>query len=182
MKLIVGLGNPGKKYENTRHNVGFKVIEILSERLNIKVNKKECFSLIGKNEEVILAKPQTFMNSSGEAVSCLCKKFNVKSADLVLIYDDIDLPLGKIRIRSKGSSGGHKGVESVLNNLNTEDFIRVRIGILNKIKPKDVVNFVLSEFDEEEKKVVYDSILKAVEAIIFLKDSNNIELTMNKFN
>ncbi|MFH1825019.1 MAG: aminoacyl-tRNA hydrolase [Candidatus Firestonebacteria bacterium] len=182
MKLIIGLGNPGRKYEDTKHNIGFKVIDILADKLNIKINKKECFSIVGERKEVVLAKPQTFMNLSGESVVCLCKKYNLKSNDLILIYDDLDLPLGEIRIRQRGSSGGHKGVESVINKLNTGEFIRVRIGIRGKVKPKDAVNFVLSEFDKNERKIIQESILKAVEAIIFLKDNNNIELTMNRFN
>lgn len=167
MILVVGLGNPGKKYEKTRHNVGTRTIDEL-EVLNLK--------------NVILVKPKTFMNESGKAVKPLIEKYKIKPEDLIVIHDDIDLPLEKIRIVKNRGSAGHKGVESIIKELKTENFIRFRIGIQPRSgKPKNPENFVLQKFNKEEKKIVEEVIKKTAEAIeLFLKEG--LEKTMNKFN
>ncbi len=167
MFLIVGLGNPGKKYEDTKHNIGSRVINEL-KLLNLT--------------NVVLAKPTTFMNESGKAVKGLINKFQIPNSKLIVIHDDIDLPLGKIRISESSGSAGHKGVESIIKELKTKDFIRFRIGIMPETgKPKNVENFVLRKFTKEEEKIIEEVIKKTAKAIeFFLKDG--LEKTMNEFN
>ena len=167
MILIVGLGNPGKKYQDTRHNIGFGVIDKL-QSLNLK--------------KVILAKPKTFMNLSGKAVKSLIKKYKIPTANLWVIHDDIDLPLGKIRIVKNRGAAGHKGVESIIKELGTKNFVRFRIGIQPKFgKPKNPERFVLQKFNKEEEKIVKEVIKKTAEAIeMILKEK--IEKAMSKFN
>ncbi len=167
MILIVGLGNPGKKYEKTRHNVGTRAIDEL-EVLGLK--------------NVILVKPNTFMNESGKAVKPLIDKYKIKPGDLIVIHDDIDLPLEKIRIVRNRGSAGHKGVESIIKELKTENFIRFRIGIQPRPgKPKNPENFVLQKFNKKEEKIVKEVIQKTVFAIeIVLKEG--LGKAMNEFN
>jgi PTH1 family peptidyl-tRNA hydrolase len=181
MKLVIGLGNPGGKYLKTRHNSGFMVVDEMSGRLNIKVTREECFSVLGANKELMLAKPQTFMNNSGEAAVCLLRKFEIAAKDLIVIYDDIDLPLGKLRIRSGGTSGGHRGVDSIIEHLGIPDFLRVRVGISGEKKPDDAVRFVLSEFTKAEKGALKESVTQAADAAVFLL-ANTVEAAMNRFN
>jgi peptidyl-tRNA hydrolase, PTH1 family len=181
MKMVIGLGNPGDKYVRTRHNSGSMVVDEISGRLGIKVTRQECFSLLGSGKEVLLAKPQTFMNNSGEAAVCLLKKFEIGTQDLIVIYDDIDLPLGKIRIRSGGTSGGHHGIDSIIEHLGNPDFLRIRVGISGEKKPADAVRFVLSEFAKAEKPMLKESVIKAADAAVFLL-SNTVEAAMNRFN
>lgn len=168
MFLIIGLGNPGKKYEKTRHNIGSRIINELKV-LNLK--------------NVILAQPSTFMNLSGKAVKDLYKKNKIKKEKFVLIiHDDIDLPLGKIKIVKNRGAGGHKGVESIIRELGTKDFIRFRIGICPKNgKPKNPEKFVLQKFDKEEEKIIKEVIKRTAEAIEFFL-SEGLEKTMSKFN
>jgi PTH1 family peptidyl-tRNA hydrolase len=167
MILIVGLGNPGKKYQKTRHNIGFRVIDQL-QSLNLK--------------KVILAKPQTFMNLSGKTVKLLVARYRLPVTNLWVIHDDIDLPLGKIRIVKNRGSAGHKGVESIIRELGTKNFIRFRVGICPKTsKPKNPEKFVLQKFNKDEEKIVKEVIKKTVEAIEFsLKTS--LEKAMSEFN
>ncbi len=167
MFLIVGLGNPGQKYEKTRHNIGSRAVEEL-ESLNLA--------------NVILAKPTTFMNESGKAVKSLTKTYRLNSNNLMVIHDDIDLPLGKIRISESSGSAGHKGVESIIKSLGTKDFIRFRIGIMPETgKPKNVENFVLRRFNKEEEKIIEEVIKKTAEAVsMFLE--KGLEKAMNEFN
>ena len=167
MFLIVGLGNPGQKYKDSRHNIGSEVIDELKS-----------FNL----EKVILQKPQTFMNQSGKAVRTLLRKCKLGSNNLIIIHDDIDLPLGKIRIAKNRGSAGHKGVESVINELRTKDFIRLRIGILPRTgKPKNPEKFVLQRFNKEEKKIIKELLKEVTEAIeTLLKESP--EKAMAKYN
>ena len=189
MILIVGLGNPGKKYKNTRHNIGFRIVDELT---------KELSSL--KRRGVILAKPKTFMNLSGKAVKSLIKKYKIPTANLWVIHDDIDLPLGKIRIVKNRGAAGHKGVESIIKELGTKNFVRFRIGICPKTgKPKNIEKFVLQKpreakpseagdetksqrpFNKDEEKIVREVIKKSAEAIeILLREG--LEKAMNKFN
>jgi len=190
MKLIVGLGNPGEKYKNTYHNLGFLVVEALAKSpkfkvdlLNFKLDKKfESEIARGKigSEDVILAKSQTFMNLSGQAVKKIISYYKIKTKDVWVISDDIDLPLGTTKIRKKGSSGGHRGLESIINVLHTENFVRFRLGI-RPSGPVPAEKYVLQRFKPNELKVIKKSINQAKEAIIFALE-NNIEKAMSKFN
>lgn len=172
MNLIVGLGNPGTRYQLTRHNVGFRVIDLLAQEAEVRVDWKNKFNamffryLIG-NEPIILFKPQTYMNLSGQAVGEIIRYFDISCQDILVIYDDIDLPLGQLRIRRKGSSGGHRGIESIIANVGTEDIPRLRIGIRNErlLQKMDYPSFVLSRFLPEEIKKIEKALQKAVQAI-----------------
>ncbi len=153
MKLIIGLGNPGKEYENTRHNCGFMVIDALSKQFGIAVDQTKFKGLYGKgtvgNETVILLKPQTYMNLSGESVQELMNFYKINKEDVLVIYDDLDLPVGKIRVRASGSAGGHNGVKSLIAHMNGQDFKRIRVGI-DRNSNIPVVNYVLGKFTKEE--------------------------------
>ncbi|MEW6086927.1 MAG: aminoacyl-tRNA hydrolase [bacterium] len=168
MYLLVGLGNPGKKYEKTRHNLGFMAIDELSAKYDILLRKHEDFYEIGKdeiqNEKVILLKPLTFMNKSGEAVSYLAQKKAIDFAKILLIYDDLNLPLGKFRIRPKGSAGGHNGMTSVIESLGSKDFPRLRIGIGS---PDNIPweKYVLQNFSSQEEKTIRNSLEKIPEVV-----------------
>ncbi len=156
VKSLVGLGNPGKEYEDSRHNVGFMFIDFLLKKANHSKGKYEegCLSRIYKvylfERELLLVKPYTFMNNSGYAVLNLIKHYDLKPEEVMVIYDDLDLPLGSIRIRKGGSSGGHKGVESIINLLKTQSFPRLRIGISRPKRKEEVIDYVLSPFSKEE--------------------------------
>ncbi|MFW5873378.1 MAG: aminoacyl-tRNA hydrolase [Bacillota bacterium] len=184
MKLIVGLGNPGFKYSKTRHNVGFQVVNRLANIYEYSSSQK-CDAIIGEgtimNKKVILAQPLTYMNKSGIAVKCLVKKFNLDLNDILIIYDDLNLEVGKIRLRTSGSSGGHNGMKSIIRQLSSSDFSRLRIGIGKPEYGLDVANYVLSKFKPEEKEIIdktIDITVKAVESFVKFGP----EETMNKFN
>ncbi len=166
MKLIVGLGNPGKAYEGTRHNMGFDVIDILLQRWKFVLNKKDFHSEYGKifidDEEVILLKPQTFMNLSGMAVLDFTSYFHIDLEDILIVYDDLDLPPGKIRIREKGSSGGQKGMESILLYMHTDEIQRIRIGIGKATM--NTVDYVLGKPSPEERELIRLAQEKAADA------------------
>ena len=185
MYIIVGLGNPGKQYENTRHNVGFNVIDILAEEYGISVTKMKHKALIGEGrvgtEKVVLVKPVTYMNLSGESLAEIYNFYKVETSNIVVIYDDIDLDVGKIRIRKKGSGGTHNGMRSIVKCLGTTDFPRVRIGVSKPEPGRDLANFVLSRFSKEEEvdlKDGFDKAVKAIDCII----REDIDLSMNTFN
>jgi len=182
--IVVGLGNPGKRYENTRHNVGFDAIDLLSNKYNIKVTKLKHKALWGEGtingERVILAKPQTFMNLSGESVREIIEWYKVPMSNIILVYDDVDLAIDKIRIRSKGSSGTHNGMKSVLYHIQSEEFPRVRIGIGRPPEGWDLADFVLSKFGDD-RKIINESIQKSVEAVETIIMSG-VETAMNKYN
>ncbi|MGJ7045273.1 aminoacyl-tRNA hydrolase [Thermoanaerobacterium thermosulfurigenes] len=183
MYIVVGLGNPGKEYEKTRHNVGFEVIDSLSKKLDIAVNKIKFKSLIGeglyKGEKIVLQKPQTFMNSSGEAVYDIVDFYKLPLSNLIVVYDDKDLDVGKIRVRKKGSAGGHNGMKSIIYILNSEDFPRVRLGIG---KPKgDMIQHVLGRFEERDMDIVANSIDNAANAVLDIIE-NGVEHAMNLYN
>ncbi len=188
MKLIVGLGNPGELYLRTRHNIGFRCVDLLSEKHKIPLSSFGEGALFGRGrirgEEVILAKPQTFMNSSGRAVKGLLARFALSPSDLLVIYDDVDLPIGQLRIRKRGGSGGHKGLESLISSLGTEEFPRLRIGIRPPGKESRGLRrpeFVLSPFSPDEEELMEIVIHKAAEAVeCFLEEG--AEAAMNKFN
>lgn len=166
MKLILGLGNPGKRYEATRHNIGFVVVSALADRWKIKLNSKVFKSFIGKGkffkEEIIIALPQCYMNNSGEAVAPLLSRKKVKLKDLLVICDDVNLSLGIMRIRAKGSSGGHKGLESIIGRLGTGEFSRLRIGIGEKGLKGNLSDYVLLPFDKKEKQILGEVVNSAV--------------------
>ena len=153
MKLIAGLGNPGDRYQKTRHNAGFEVLDELADKFSISIKNKEHKGLTGKGiimgERVILLKPQTFMNNSGESVAPLAKYYGIKPEDIIIVYDDIYLEPGHIRIRKKGSAGGHNGMKSVIAMLGSEEFARVRVGVGAKPEHYDLADWVLSRFDKE---------------------------------
>ncbi len=188
MFLIVGLGNPGEKYQNTPHNIGFEAIDELTANFQFPCLRGQAvFSAkISKgkfaDKKVILAKPQTFMNLSGKAVSKTAKFYKIKNQNLVIIHDDIDLPLGRIRIIKNRGPAGHKGAQSIINELGTKNFIRIRLGICPKEKkPRNPERFVLQKFNKEEEKIAKQIIKKTAAAIeVFLKEG--LEKTMSIYN
>jgi len=193
MKLIVGLGNPGRIYAGNRHNIGFMCLNYFARKQGIRFDKKQGFARIGTGEvagsKIVLARPQTYMNSSGQSISRLIQRFNIDLDDLLVIHDDLDLPLGKIRIRHGGSSGGHKGVESIITELGSQDFSRLRVGIgrpgvaesSTEISEADTIAYVLSDFTPDEKQTIAKVIPKVSEAILcFLTDGPTA--AMNKYN
>ncbi len=186
--LIIGLGNPGEKYKNTRHNIGFRIINEFKEKNNFPEFEfsKKFNALVSENtisgKKIILVKPQTFMNESGKSVKSLINFYKISNKNLIIINDDIDLLLGKIKIVKNRGSAGHKGVESIIKEIGTKNIIRFRIGILPlKGKPKNPERFVLQEFSKEEIKTVEEIIKKTVEAISVLSEEG-IEEAMNKYN
>lgn len=185
MKLIVGLGNPGRKYAGTRHNVGFFVIDQLSDRWGIPVTKKKWRAFCGEGrvhgEKVVLLMPQTYMNLSGEAVRPALDFYGLTAEDLVVVYDDLDLPPGKIRLRLKGSAGGHNGMRSIVQHLGTDQFKRIRIGIGRPAPFMATADYVLSTFAKEEQDVVATAVEDAAAAVDFWLQANFLQ-AMNKFN
>lgn len=186
MILIAGLGNPGKKYLYTRHNIGFQIADALSKGLKWKKSKKaKCFyvrkQINGNDVEII--KPLSFMNESGKPVRYIQKKHIIPIHNIIIIHDDIDLPLGKIKISVNRSSAGHKGVKSIINKLGTQNFTRFRIGIYPlQVRPAKVEKFVLEKFNKEEQKIINNKIIpKAVEAITYALE-HGIEQTMSTYN
>ena len=169
IKLIVGLGNPGKEYEGTRHNIGFALVDELIRRTRSGGKKKQhlsevCRSSIGSSE-VILAKPLTYMNNSGLAVINLLEEEGIRPQEMLVVHDDLDLPLGTTRLRMRGSSAGHRGLESIINTIKTQDFPRLRLGIGRPEKKEDIVRWVLSPFEEEEMPLVRGMIEKGIRCI-----------------
>lgn len=186
MYIIAGLGNPGKEYENTRHNIGFDVIDRLAEEENIAVMESKHKALIGKGyvagQKVILAKPQTFMNLSGESIREIVDYYKVDdTAELIVISDDISLDVGQLRIRAKGSAGGHNGIKNIIAHLGTQVFPRIKVGVGEKPKGYDLADYVLGHFSKAEKELMdegYDSAVRAAELIV----SGEITEAMNEFN
>ncbi len=186
MYLIAGLGNPEEKYRGTRHNIGFDTLDALAERHDIKVTAGQCRALTGKGyicgEKVLLIKPLTYMNNSGESISLLADyyKADVKK-DLIVIYDDIALPVGKLRIRPEGSAGGHNGIKSIIAGLGTQDFGRVRIGVGDKPEGRDLVDHVLGRFSSSDRFVIDETIVRACDAIETIL-TDGVDASMNRFN
>ncbi|MEG0392147.1 MAG: aminoacyl-tRNA hydrolase [Anaerovoracaceae bacterium] len=184
MYVIVGLGNPGKKYEQTRHNMGFLTIDCIAEARNINVNKLKHKALIGEGmvdgHKVMLVKPQTFMNLSGDAVSELVSYYKIAPEELIIIYDDLDIEVGTIRVRKKGSGGTHNGMRSVISRIGFSDFPRVRIGIGGKMK-MDIKDFVTGGFGKEEKASLDKAIEQSAKAAIAII-TEGIDAAMNKYN
>jgi PTH1 family peptidyl-tRNA hydrolase len=185
LKLFVGLGNPGKEYEQTRHNVGFMVIDELAKRWNISFQATKfrgmMASTIISGEKVALCKPLTYMNLSGECVRPLMDYYHIDINDLIVIYDDLDLPVGKIRLRMKGSAGGHNGIKSLIHHLGTQEFKRIRIGIGRPANGQKVTDYVLGRFAEEESDVVMEAILRSADACEKAVTASFLQV-MNEFN
>ncbi len=182
MKLIVGLGNPGKKYRKTKHNIGFIALDSYAEVNGIKYKKSIKFtSEIAKLENSILLKPKTYMNNSGLAVVTVAKYYNISPENIVVISDDLNLPFGKLRLRQNGSAGGHNGIKSIINHLNSENFNRVRVGIGNN---KDVImkDFVLSNFTKYESQILDELTINLNKLIEDFIKEDRFEILMNKYN
>lgn len=185
MYFIVGLGNPGRQYENTRHNIGFLTIDYLANKHNIDVKKSKFKSLYGQGEisgqKVMLIKPQTYMNNSGEALKELRDFYKFDEDELIVIVDDIDIDFGKIRIKQKGSAGTHNGMKSIIYQLQYDTFSRIKVSVGKKPDYMDLANFVLSGFSEKEVEIIREEIKLASQAIETMLDSG-IDKAMNKFN
>jgi PTH1 family peptidyl-tRNA hydrolase len=190
MKLIVGLGNPGQEYATNRHNIGFLCINHLARAHRIEMDKKQGKARVGTGSiagnQVVLAKPQTYMNLSGESVIPLMQRYLVKLEDLIVIHDDLDLPLGKIRIRPDSSAGGHNGVNSIISSLGTQKFVRVRVGISrpspeNENKEHNIKEYVLGDFSDADKPIIEETIRRACDAVVILITAG-LHPAMNKFN
>ena len=184
MKLIVGLGNPGRRYRATRHNVGWDVIARLAERVGIRVNEDEGFAEVGRGtigtRRVLLARPYTYVNVSGEAVRDLRRRHRLRPEDILIIVDDIDLPLGRLRLRAGGSAGGHNGLKSVIEALGTTEFPRLRVGIGRPPHGVEAADFVLTRFTEEER-MVHETLERAAEAVE-LAVTEGLPAAMNRVN
>ena len=185
MKIIVGLGNPGSQYEATRHNVGFHVIDELSKRLNLPLNQSKFKGVYGithvGTEKIMLLKPLTYMNLSGECIVPMMDYFNVEDDEMVVIYDDLDLQAGKLRLRQKGSAGGHNGIKSIIQHLGSQEFNRIRIGIDRPKNGMKVPDYVLSKFTEEELPEIEAAVKNSADACEEWFTKSFLEV-MNKYN
>ena len=186
MFIIAGLGNPTLQYEGTRHNAGFDVIDTLAGKYNISVDGRKNRALIGKGiiegKKVILAKPQTYMNLSGESLGGLVDYYKVdEESEFLVVYDDISLDVGQLRIRKKGSAGGHNGIKNIISHLGTEVFPRIKVGVGEKPKKYDLADYVLSRFSKEERAIMEEGYQKAVEAVEMIL-RGEMDEAMNKFN
>lgn len=185
MYIIAGLGNPEKRYENTRHNVGFEVIDILAERMGVCVEEKKykglCARGVLEGQKVLLLKPQTFMNLSGESLRAAMDFYKAEAEQVIVVYDDISLKPGQLRIRGKGSAGGHNGIKNVIAHLGTQEFPRVKVGIGEKPKGMELVDYVLSHFSSEERKQMQGAFCEAAEAVSVMI-GRGLEEAMNRFN
>lgn len=185
MYIIAGLGNPTKQYDKTRHNVGFSVIDLLADKYNIDVTEKKHKAFCGKGviegQKVVLAKPQTFMNLSGESIRAIVDFYKVAPEDIVIIYDDVSLEPGQLRIRLKGSAGGHNGIKNIIAHLGTQEFPRIKVGIGAKPPRMDLADYVLSRFSQGEQKMMDGAFLEAGEAVVMMMTDGS-ERAMNHFN
>ncbi len=170
IRLLVGLGNPGKSYEKTRHNVGFMAVDEVLKKLRLQKYTQECLSHLYKtriqDREVLIAKPQTYMNNSGLAVLNLLEEYEISPQEMLVVYDDLDLPLGRLRLRMEGSSGGHHGIESIIREIKTDKFPRLKIGIGRPKDKNKVVEYVLSPFSKEEEEILYRVLNRAGECLV----------------
>ena len=186
MKIIIGLGNPGRKYEKTPHNIGFEVIDELADVLSCSLKRSLRFNArIGKatwnGEKVLLVKPQTFMNNSGMAVGSIARYQKVDASDVVAVSDDADLDLGSLRLKSGGGSGGHRGIDSLIQHLGKKDFARVRVGVGKGREGQGLVGHVLQRFSQKEKRVAEKIVALAAQSVLCLLDAG-IDEAMNKYN
>ena len=185
MKIVIGLGNPGRKYERTRHNAGFLAIDELARAARIELGLEKCHALLGKGalgtENVVLAKPQTYMNDSGRSVAALLKDCYASAAELIVLHDELDLSLGTVRVKTGGGHGGHNGLRSIIEYLGTADFVRVRIGIGRPVPGMDTADYVLSPFSPEEREAAATATANAAEAVRVIV-AQGIAKAMNQFN
>jgi len=185
MILVAGLGNPGKKYANTKHNVGFLVVDEISKRVGIELTKKKFKGVFGEgfigDNKLVLLKPETYMNLSGESVSSIKNFYDIPADNIIVVYDEMDLPLGNIRIKSGGGTAGHNGIKSIISSLGTDEFTRVRVGIGKALVKDSGASHVLSGFKGDERKIVKDSIERAADAVFAIIEEG-LEKTMNEYN
>ena len=186
MYIIVGLGNPEKKYFTTRHNIGFMTIDTIAEKYNIRVEEAKHKALIGKGviegQKVILVKPLTYMNLSGESVREVADYYKVDpESEIIVVYDDISLPVGQLRIRPKGSAGGHNGIKNIIAHLGTEKFMRIKVGVGEKPSKMDLADYVLGHFTDEELKLEKEAFDKVTDAVNLIM-ADNVEKAMNLYN
>ena len=186
MYIIVGLGNPTKEYEGTRHNVGFEVIDAIADKYNIEVTERKHRAFCGKGlvagQRVLLVKPQTYMNLSGESVRSALDFYKIdEESELIVIYDDVSLGVGQLRIRKKGSAGGHNGIKNIIQHLGHNVFQRIKVGVGEKPKEYDLADYVLGHFSKEDKEFMKDGYKRAVEAVEMLV-MGDIDGAMNEFN
>ena len=186
MYLVVGLGNPGRDYVGTRHNIGFEAADAICAKYDIKLNKEKFRAVFGEGyiggDKVIVTKPQTFMNLSGESVREIRDWYKIEDENIIVIYDDISLPIGKLRIREKGSAGGHNGIKNIIYQIGTDIFPRIKIGIgAPEHSDYDIKDYVLGRFSDEEVKILIQSVIRAAEAVeeLIVRGSKS---AMNKFN
>lgn len=186
MFIIAGLGNPTKQYEGTRHNVGFDVIDTIADKYNISVTERKGRAFCGKGiiagQKVLLVKPQTYMNLSGESIRSLVDFYKIDpETEFLVVFDDVSLDVGQLRIRKKGSAGGHNGIKSIISRLGTQNFRRIKIGVGEKPKEYDLADYVLGHFSKDERELLQDAYKNAAEAVeLILQDE--IETAMNRFN
>ena len=187
MKLVVGLGNPGKNYQATRHNVGFEVVDELARRDQARFRRKWLSSAVmarvhhACGEDIWLIKPQTYMNRSGLAVRAVMKKYGIAPEDVIVVVDDLDLDIGRMRIRKQGGAGGHNGLRSIIGETGTEGFMRVRVGIGRSQNDRETVDHVLSRFKADERTIINDAVEKAADAVWTII-GNGVDAAMNQFN
>lgn len=186
MYIIAGLGNPKKEYENTRHNIGFMAIDALAEKYNISVMDCKHKALIGKGiingNKVVLVKPLTYMNLSGEAIRAVIDYYKVdEESELIVIYDDISLDVGQLRIRKKGSAGGHNGIKNIIAHLGHDTFMRIKVGVGEKPKGYDLADYVLGHFSKEELEIIKDSLGK-IDGAVHLMLAGEVDKAMNDYN
>lgn len=186
-KLIVGLGNPGEKYQETKHNVGFMLVDKLCKELNLKFTADKIFqaeiaSTFFKGEKIYFVKPTTFMNESGKAVQALLAYYGLNQEDLLVIYDDLDMEVGKIRLRAKGSAGGHNGIKSIIKHLGSQDFKRVKIGIGRPKQGMTVVHHVLGKFDQEDKIRILEALDRVDNAVNLYLQNSQFDQVMQQYN
>lgn len=183
--IVVGLGNPEKKYEHTRHNVGFDVLQVLSQKLDIPLNKLRCKALTGEGriggERVVLAAPQTYMNLSGQSVVELLRWYKANAKHLIVVYDDVDLPQGRLRVRAGGSAGTHNGMRNIVYLTGRDDFPRVRIGIGKPEPGRDLAAYVLGKYPPEARQAMFDAFLRAADAVQAIV-TDGAEAAMARFN
>ena len=184
MKLVAGLGNPGAKYHGTRHNAGFEVIDLLARRHGVRLDMGPAEALAGRwrrDEDVMLVKPLTFMNASGEAVGALGRFYKVPVTDILIVCDDVNLPLGRLRARASGTEGGHNGLRSVAEHLGTIDYARLRVGVGRGDSRRDLADHVLARFEPDEQPGIADAIARAADAVVMWID-DGMARVMNTFN
>lgn len=185
MYIIAGLGNPTKEYDKTRHNVGFSVIDVLADRYNIDVSERKHRAYCGRGaiegQKVVLMKPQTFMNLSGESIRSAVDFYKVDPEDIIVIYDDVSLEPGQLRIRLKGSAGGHNGIKNIIAHLGTQEFPRIKVGVGAKPPRMDLADYVLSRFSKGEQALMDDAFREAAEAAVMMM-TDGAERAMNHFN